>query len=84
MEQGRADGVISINIKNVSDINIKKNSYVADLEISTIWNLESLYPILKDILKFKQDDGTEGHWYCWFNEKEYEEMQIGEIFSRHT
>ena len=79
--ESQADSVINIHIKNVSDIDIKKNTFEADLEISTIWNLEKLYPILKDILKFKKDDGTEGHWYCWFSEEEYEEMQIGEVFS---
>ena len=54
MEDGQAEGVIELNIKNISDINIKNNTFEADLEISTTWNLEKLYPILKDILKFLQ------------------------------
>ena len=42
----------ALKIKNVSDINIKNNTFEADLELETRWNIEQLHSVTKDILKF--------------------------------
>ena len=77
-----SEATVDIVIKNVSNIDVKKNSFDGDVEIRTSWEMTKLYDIAKDYLIVKNDkDEKTGYWYCIFNEEEFEEMQIGQVFS---
>ena len=80
--QEMSEATVDIVIKNVSNIDVKKNSFDGDVEIRTSWQMTKLYDIAKDYLIVKNDkDEKTGYWYCIFNEEEFEEMQIGQVFS---
>ena len=84
MEDGQADATVDARIKNISSINVKDNSFVADIDINTTWRQENLHQLIEDdlIVKDKYNDGkVVGYWYCVFTPEEYEEMQVGEVFS---
>ncbi len=77
-----SEATADIIIKNISNIDVKRNSFDADIEIRTSWEMTNLYDLSKDYLIIKNDKGeTTGYWYCIFNEEEFEEMQIGQVFS---
>ena len=65
---------IQLKIKNISDINIKENTFQADMEIQTIYKVPSLYDVSKKHLIVDEKNGE--FWMCKFTEKEFEEMQI--------
>ena len=41
---------ISVLIKNISNINVKENTFDADLEFNVDWDLSNLHPLIKIIL----------------------------------
>ena len=65
---------IQLKIKNISDINIKENTFQADMEIQTIYKIPSLYDVSKKHLVI--DEKNSEFWMCKFTEKEFEEMGI--------
>ena len=69
---------ISVLIKNISNINVKENTFDADLEFNVDWDLSNLHPLSKDYLIVNKS--LNEYWYCFFNPKEVEEMQIGRVF----
>ena len=46
----QAHANILIKIKNISDINVKENTFSADVDIETTWRIEQLYPLIKNDL----------------------------------
>ena len=77
-----AEAFVELNIKNISNIDVKKNSFEADLSFIVYWNMRNLYPLGKDSLIVDNDKSE--YWYCILNPKEFEEMQIGEVFFEIT
>ena len=76
--EAHALAYLDLNIKNISNIDVKKNSFEADLDLSIYWENEDIYPYGKNIMIVDKDKSE--YWYCTFDSKEFEEMQIGEIF----
>ncbi len=75
---GQAEGDVSIRIKNISDINVKKNTFEADLSIKVGWEKENLYELSKNFLIYNKEKSE--YWYCVYTPSEFEQMQIGEIY----
>ena len=65
---------IQLKIKNVSGINIKENTFQADMEINAIYKVYSLYNVARKHLVI--NDEKDEYWMCKFTEQEFEEMQI--------
>ena len=81
-DNSQADAVVKIEIKNISNINVKENQFSADASIETSWQIKNLYKIIEDDLIVKDSSGkVTGYWYCIYNEKEFEEMGVGQVFS---
>jgi len=76
--ESHAVAYIDLNIKNISNIDVKKNSFEADLDFSIYWENEDIYPLGKNIMIVDKDKSE--YWYCTYSPKEFEEMQIGEVF----
>tara|TARA_B100001057_G_scaffold474792_1_gene540813 strand:+ start:133 stop:1695 length:1563 start_codon:yes stop_codon:yes gene_type:complete len=81
--EGQAEGFVNVKIKNISDVDVKNNTFKGDLKLSVIWQIENLHELSKDYL-LEPNNQNYDYWYCFFNPKEFEEMQIGEIFSEIT
>ena len=76
--ESRAEASVYIKIKNISDIDVKDNTFNTDLTTSVSWRIENLYHLSKDHLIV--DKSKAEYWYCMFTPKEFEKMQIGEVF----
>ena len=77
-----AEAYVELNIKNISNVDEKANSFEADLSFIVYWNMKNLYPLSKDSLIVDKDKSK--YRYCNFSPKEFEEMQIGEVFFEIT
>ena len=80
---GQAEGVINVKVKNISDVDVKNNTFKGDITLSISWQIQNLHALSKDYL-IKKNNEKFDYWYCFFNPKEFEEMKIGEIFSEMT
>ena len=76
--EGQAEASVYVKVKNISDIDVKNNKFTGDLTVSVSWQIENLYPLSKEYLIV--DKSKDEYWYCMFSPKEFEEMQIGEVF----
>ena len=65
---------IQLKIRNVSGINIKENTFQADMEINAIYKVPSIYDVSRKHLVINKDNNE--FWMCKFTEDEFEEMQI--------
>ena len=65
---------IDLNIKNISNIDVKKNLFEADLDFSIYWENEDIYPLGKNIMIVDKDKSE--YWYCTYSSKEFEGVQI--------
>ncbi len=75
---GLASADVSLRIKNISEINVKKNTFETDISIKVSWNKNNLYDYSVEPLINDRDKGE--YWYCKFTPSEFEQMQIGEVY----
>ena len=74
----KAEASIYVTIKNISQIDVKDNTFESDLVLSVSWKMKNLYPLIKKYMILNEANGE--YWYCKFNPVEFEKMQIGEVF----
>jgi len=76
--ESQAEASVHVDIKNISTIDVKDNTFEADLIISVSWKIKNLYPLSKEHMILNK--GKFEYWYCIFTPEEFEKMQIGEVF----
>ena len=74
----KAEASIYVTIKNISQIDVKDNTFESDLVLSVSWKMNNLYPLSKEHMILNK--GKFEYWYCIFTPEEFEKMQIGEVF----
>ena len=74
----KAEASIYVTIKNISQIDVKDNTFESDLVLSVSWKMKNLYPLSKEHMILNK--GKFEYWYCIFTPEEFEKMQIGEVF----
>ena len=76
--EGLANASVYVKIKNISNIDVKNNTFNGDLTVSVSWKIEKLHPLSKEHMIV--DATKDEYWYCMFTPDEFEKMQIGEVF----
>ena len=74
----KAEASIYVTIKNISQIDVKDNTFESDLVLSVSWKMKNLHPLIKEYMILNKAKGE--YWYCKFTPEEFEKMQIGEVF----
>ena len=74
----KAEASIYVTIKNISQIDVKDNTFESDLVLSVSWKMKNLHPLIKEYMILNKANGE--YWYCKFTPEEFEKMQIGEVF----
>ena len=69
--------LVDVKLNNILDVSEKNSTFKADLDIRTVWYIKYLFPLVGETLQTL--DGNP--FYCDYNQKEWEDLQLSMIGS---